>query len=101
MSRTKRPSAEGVTTSPLTAADGEGGLVHQGDHRRRPAREPATLPLKVHGSLTRATLSDSRGQSNDQVGGVQTADLVAARIAAPLTGPGIATTAVVEISPRR
>ena len=51
MSRTKRPSADAGDDVALAAADGEGGLVDQGD-RTAGLAEARHLAAKVHGSLT-------------------------------------------------
>ena len=99
VSRTKRPSAEGVTTSPSRP------LMAKVDSSTRvttpPAwPRPATLPLKVHGSLTGADATGRRGQSNDLVGAFRGDDLRGPH-RGPVAGPGIVTMAVVQISPRR
>src|SRR5580658_553230 len=69
VSRTNRPSADGVRTSP------SGPLMLKVDSSTRVTAapdgpKPATLPLKVHGSLTRGTLPDGRGLLNTLVGAV-------------------------------
>src|ERR1039457_5292344 len=67
VSRTNRPSAEGVRTSPSRP------LMLKVDSSTRVTTPPdgpssATLPLKVHGLLTEGTLPDRRGLLNTLVG---------------------------------
>ena len=67
VSRTKRPWADpgdDVPAPPLMAKVDSSTRVTTPPAWPR----PATLPLKVHGSLTGATLPDRRGLPNDQVG---------------------------------
>ena len=98
VSRTKRPSADGVTTSPsrplMAKVDSSTRVTTPSDWPR-----PATLPLKVHGSLTGATLPDRCGRPNHLVGAFSGPPLGAA--AGSARDPRIATTAVVKIPPRR
>ena len=67
VSRTNRPSAEGVTTSPsrplMENVDSSTRVTTPSDRPR-----PVTLPLKVHGSLTGATLPDRCLLPNHLVG---------------------------------